>query len=125
MPRFVVLHHVMPSDHARSSHWDLMFEQDAVWRTWALAEQPKPSAVIDAEQLADHRPAYLDYEGPVSRNRGTVERWDAGQYELEQATDDQWIATLIGRRIAGRVTLTRCTASHSWRVSFSAAPTSG
>ncbi len=102
-----------------------MFEQDAVLRTWAMAEPLRASAVVEAEQLADHRLAYLEYEGPVSRNRGTVERWDAGQYRLESADDDHWTATLDGERIYGLVTLKRRDSTHSWRVSFSAAPTSG
>ncbi len=34
----------------------------------------------DAVRLADHRPAYLDYEGPVSRGRGDVTRVLSGTY---------------------------------------------
>ena len=38
--------------------------------------------MIRAERLPDHRRRYLDYEGPISGNRGSVIRWDAGDYVL-------------------------------------------
>ena len=36
-------------------------------------------AVIDAERIADHRPAFLRYEGPISRGRGEVKRVCQGE----------------------------------------------
>ena len=38
---------------------------------------------MDAEVLPDHRLAYLDYEGPISGDRGSVTRWDRGTYDVE------------------------------------------
>lgn len=37
-----------------------------------------------AEPLPDHRLFYLDYEGPVSGNRGVVTQWDKGIFEWIQ-----------------------------------------
>jgi hypothetical protein len=34
---------------------------------------------LEAKRIADHRPAYLDYQGPVSGNRGTVSRLGEGR----------------------------------------------
>lgn len=76
MPRYVILTHDHPFPH-----WDLMLEDGGVLRTWRLLAEPAAGQVVRAEQLADHRLAYLDYEGPVSGGRGSVARWDHGTYE--------------------------------------------
>ena len=70
MPRFVVLEHVRPEDR----HWDLMLESGDALATWALKHSPDSAQPIAAEQLPDHRLAYLDYEGPISGGRGAVTR---------------------------------------------------
>ena len=76
MPRFVILEHDHPV-----LHWDLMLEAGDVLQTWRLAMPPCLGVPIEATALGDHRRAYLDYEGPVSGNRGNVKRWDAGKFE--------------------------------------------
>ena len=53
-------------------HWDLMLDTGETLRTWRL--EPALPGVIRAEPLGNHRRAYLDYEGPVSGNRGSVQR---------------------------------------------------
>lgn len=78
MPRFVILEH----DHPEL-HWDFMLEAGDVLKTWRLARMPAQAGEsIPALRLGDHRLAYLDYEGPVSGNRGEVQRRAAGTYEL-------------------------------------------
>ena len=109
MPRFVVLAH----DSPRGLHWDLMLEQGGALLTWALAQAPDAAGPIPAEALPDHRLAYLDYEGPVSGDRGSVTRWDAGTCELEHRRDDELAVVLAGRRLAGRATLRRLGAGRS------------
>ena len=47
-------------------------------KTWACREPPQAGVEIPCEALADHRLAYLDYEGPISGGRGSVTRWDRG-----------------------------------------------
>jgi DNA polymerase ligase (LigD)-like protein len=126
MPRFVVLRHQLPAGESRGLHWDLMFEWGQVLRTWALKCEPLSAAEIDVEQLPDHRLAYLDYEGPVSGDRGSVTRWDAGEYRLESESDGELKMRLEGARLVGLMTLVRRQAGgHSWRVSFGADPTTG
>lgn len=116
MPRFVTLLHEMPQEAQRPTHWDFMLEQDGRLRTWALAEPPKAGKDIAAEELPEHRLAYLDYEGPVSGNRGAVTRWDEGQYELANESEDALEVQLEGRRIQGKVLLTRhVPGSPHWR----------
>lgn len=77
MPRFVLLTHDHPV-----WHWDLMLERDGVLHTWRLNAEPLSTCRIIAMPLPDHRLMYLEYEGPVSQHRGTVQRWDHGEYEV-------------------------------------------
>ena len=92
MPRFVLLYHECPAKYARASHWDLMLEVGESLRTWALLSCPTTGAaaqsytaslfpacaaastenIVGAEPLGDHRRDYLEYEGPVSGQRGRV-----------------------------------------------------
>jgi hypothetical protein len=104
-----------------------MLERGGVLRTWAIADAPADGVTCRAEPLADHRLAYLEYEGPVSRNRGVVSRFDAGHYELLHEDDDSLELTLSGARLVARVVLTRIAGEefHFWSVSFSALPTRG
>jgi hypothetical protein len=76
MPRFVLVEH-----HWNGVHWDLMLEDGESLRTWAIDEPVRAGRDLAARRLPDHRLIYLDYEGPISGNRGTVRRIDAGSYE--------------------------------------------
>ncbi len=105
--RFVILRHECPESYKPGVHWDLMLEEAESLRTWALAAEPAIGLTIAAEQLADHRLAYLDYEGPISGNRGVVSRWDSGIYELMDSTPGVWRLLLRGRRLSGHATLAR------------------
>lgn len=73
--RFVILEHDHPS-----LHWDLLLEVDGAAATWRLLARPEPGRPIPAERLPDHRLLYLDYEGPVSGNRGQVKRVHSGTW---------------------------------------------
>jgi len=84
-----------------------MLEAGDVLRTWALSEEPRLGTPIDAEALPDHRLAYLDYEGPVSRNRGTVTRWDTGHYSIERETALHLRVRLHGTRLQCQAKLSR------------------
>jgi hypothetical protein len=107
MPRFVVLRHEMPPGAPRASHWDFMLEQEGALRTWALDEAPRADAEIDALELAVHRVAYLQYEGPVSGDRGHVTRWDEGEFQLVQESAEGIELILCGKQTRGRVRLLR------------------
>jgi hypothetical protein len=96
MPRFVVLTHDWPF-----LHWDLMLEDGEILRTWRLSQPPDTQGAVDAEALPDHRLAYLDYEGPVSGDRGTVLRWDQGTYELLDRTESRVVIRFAGRKLIG------------------------
>ncbi|MFO0805318.1 MAG: DNA polymerase ligase N-terminal domain-containing protein [Gemmataceae bacterium] len=76
MPRFVILEHDWPA-----VHWDLLLEAGGVLRAWRLLAEPGPGRTVPAEPNFDHRLAYLEYEGPLTGDRGRVKRWDAGEFE--------------------------------------------
>lgn len=102
--RFVILHHRL-SD---GEHWDLMIERGDVLVTWQLATDPTKSPLgepIPATHIQDHRKAYLEYEGPVSRNRGEVRRVEAGVCEVIEASDNCWRLRLDGGHIRGAYAL--------------------
>jgi hypothetical protein len=97
MPRFVVLRHETPPGYPRESHFDLMFERgEALW-TLAALQLPVHGEPVVADELFEHRLAYLDYEGDVSAGRGSVRRVDAGDYG-QQGTGD-------GERGTGEIVL--------------------
>jgi hypothetical protein len=99
MPRFVILEHDHPV-----LHWDLMLEAEGVLQTWRLAETPAVGRVIEATALGAHRIAYLEFEGPVSGNRGTVTRWDVGEFNEElQSTSTVRVLQFNGTKVRGHV----------------------
>ncbi|HUE13293.1 MAG TPA: DNA polymerase ligase N-terminal domain-containing protein [Planctomycetaceae bacterium] len=109
MPRFAVLTHDHPT-----LHWDFLLEQGEKLRTWRLAQPPDAAGPIDAEALADHRLAYLDYEGPVSGGRGEVRRWDRGEYEVVESTSERLVVRLAGERLRGEASLERPAETAKW-----------
>jgi hypothetical protein len=112
MPDFVILEH----DHPHL-HWDFMLEAGDGLRTWRLAAPPEIGTRVEADALADHRRAYLDYEGPISGGRGTVLRWDFGVFEWVATTADRVAVDLSGVRWSGHVELTR-ESNGTWEASF-------
>jgi hypothetical protein len=102
MPRYVVLEHDHPT-----LHWDLMLEAADALRTWRLAAPPAIGQAVPATKSFDHRRHYLDYEGPVSGNRGRVQRWDAGTFVWLGEEDDHVAVQLEGSRLNGRLDLLR------------------
>ncbi|VTT96461.1 Uncharacterized protein OS=Singulisphaera acidiphila (strain ATCC BAA-1392 / DSM 18658 / VKM B-2454 / MOB10) GN=Sinac_6085 PE=4 SV=1: LigD_N [Gemmataceae bacterium] len=107
MPRFVILAHDWPAPH-----WDLLLEAGPVLRAWRLLAEPAAGRSVPAEPNADHRPLYLDYEGPVSGGRGTVSRWDAGTFDWLADGSDRVEVELRGTRLVGRWAIADGTSFH-------------
>lgn len=70
-------------------HWDFLLARPnaPAATTWRLLRTPCVNEPIAALALPDHRLLYLDYEGPVSGGRGSVQRLDGGEWQ-EMATDN-------------------------------------
>jgi hypothetical protein len=102
MPRYVLLEHDHPV-----LHWDLMLESADALHTWRLPQPPRTAEVLPAVRIGEHRLAYLDYEGPLSGNRGRVRRCDAGHFEWLQHDECQIVLRLNGGTLKGLLRLDR------------------
>ncbi|MHC4415085.1 MAG: hypothetical protein ACYS0G_07365 [Planctomycetota bacterium] len=57
----------------------------------ALAEGQR----LKARRIADHRPRYLGYEGPLSEDRGSVRRLARGTVVADHRQPDTWRLELL------------------------------
>ena len=110
--RFVILEHTH-----QGIHFDLMLEVDGQLRTWRLDTPPEPGRTLRAEPSFDHRLVYLEYEGPISHNRGHVRQWDAGTYSGDARGATLVSVELTGRRLCGRLELRR-SAEAAWDLAY-------
>ena len=90
--RYVVLRH----EGIPQPHFDLMCEHKPgskllCWRfpVWPVTKATK------VEELRLHRREYLDYEGPVSGDRGHVRRVEAGACLVTCSGDNVWLLTMV------------------------------
>lgn len=116
MPRFALTRH----DSPRGLHWDLFLEYGDVLRTWALREPPQDGEAVACDALGDHRLAYLDYEGPIAEDRGSVLRWDSGIFNTESQSDGELVVRFEGHWLNGQATLSRQSEA-TWQFLFRAA----
>ena len=100
MPRFAILEHDWPT-----MHWDFLLESGGMLRAWRLREEPGPGRTVPAEANFDHRLMYLDFEGPLFGDRGSVTRWDAGTFEWIVNEPDRVSVKLRGVKLIGRATV--------------------
>src|SRR5688500_11239539 len=63
-------------------------------KTWQLPGWPLDRFVYDAVALDAHRNEYLNYEGPVSRDRGTVRRVEGGNCTIRSLAGVSYTLTL-------------------------------
>lgn len=101
--RYVILHHEIGG----GEHWDLMLERGDVLLTWQLLREPVSPAdlPIPAHRIQDHRKAYLEYEGPLTGDRGIVKRVDHGAVTFVVFTESRIEMDLCGERLSGRFRL--------------------
>ncbi|TWU57016.1 hypothetical protein Poly51_29370 [Rubripirellula tenax] len=97
--RFAVLHHRIGSAFQRIpyDHFDWMFEDGDSLTTWSspvIADWSSDFGVT-CDQLPPHRKEYIDYEGPISNDRGEVSRVLGGTYLAIDRSADRFAARLI------------------------------
>ncbi len=100
--RFVVLEHDW-----NGTHWDFMLEAGSGLKTWALSAPIVAGVEIAARMLADHRPVYLSFEGPISGGRGSVRRVAEGTYHTLEWNAEHIRVWLTGDQLVGEVDLNR------------------
>ena len=105
MARFVLHRHIGYG----GAHFDLMIEAEAALATWQFGQDLSRGSwpSLPCRRLGDHRKAYLDYEGPVSQDRGQVQRVDSGTADVVDRDDLRWRIRLEGTALAGLFELRR------------------
>jgi hypothetical protein len=116
----MVLEHTGTPTYKPGIHWDLMLEAGESLRTWELDAVPTPGATVFAAPLPAHRLDYLDYEGPISGDRGTVRRIVCGTYEIVRDDQLELVVRLEGQLLLGRLHLRPdpTDSAGRWRITF-------
>ena len=107
--RFTVLRHDLPLHAQRECHWDLLLEPPdnspdaphlaanatlfysaAGLLTFEVPMQPEEwnNNQFAVKRLPDHRLVYLNYEGPISGDRGHVKRVQSGFIQWKVLAED-------------------------------------
>lgn len=102
MHRYTILDHDWPTPH-----FDLLFDLDSESDLLAfrLAAMPVVGEGVSLKRLPAHRRIYLDYEGPVNGNRGSVTRVDTGSFQILRHCEDSLVIELSGRVLSGIIEL--------------------
>jgi hypothetical protein len=110
--QYVVLEHRAGGE----THWDLMLEEDAALLTWRLEMPPEQMGndPVKAVQIADHARRFLDYEGPVQQNTGTVTRVDRGTFRWIEKKESAFTAFLTGDKLSGLFRMERLHGGPDW-----------
>ena len=112
MPRFAILEHDWPT-----KHWDFLLEAGDVLRAWRLLEEPDVGEESPAEANFDHRLIYLDFEGPLTGDRGRAVRWDTGTFEWIVNGEGRVVVELAGGELTGQAILEKQTVGWQYRYS--------
>ena len=105
MPHYVVLHHRVLAGKAlprgAHDHFDWMFENGDSLLTWATDSLPSRTSgsTMRAILLPAHRTIYLTFQGPLSEDRGEVERVESGTFETIQINETQYEFAVKGDRV--------------------------
>ena len=98
--RFVIHYH-----ESENSHYDFMLENNESLDTWQISEASIHKLIafkeISAEKIFNHRKKYLEYEGPISCDRGRVEIFDSGEYCNMKESADSFTIDITGEKIKG------------------------
>lgn len=90
-----------------------MLERDGVLGTWTLCELPTEQAWVVAQRIHDHRLDYLEYEGPISGDRGHVSRYDRGSCQIDAYDNLRVTARIAGQHLRGQLRLEKF--AGAWR----------
>ena len=101
--KFVIHHHITEPEH-----YDLMLEKGEILHTWQIPMESFQNFLkgkqVQVEKIQDHRKKYLDYEGPISCDRGMVKIFDTGDY-AEKLWGDEIIVATHGNFLKGTLAL--------------------
>ena len=110
--RFAILQHDYPT-----LHWDIFLQEGnrlLSWRGDHHGHFLNGGLVV---QTDDHRLVYLDYQGPLTGQRGTVRRIDGGALAWKHRGEHEFIAEIKGQRWQGLLRLKKIDETR-WLVVF-------
>jgi hypothetical protein len=86
-----------------------MLEAGPVLWTWRILTPPEQISgePVSAERIADHPLRFLNYEGPVQKNTGQVQRADQGVFFLLGKSEQSILFELKGTILSGPFELIR------------------
>jgi hypothetical protein len=116
--RFVILEHTGTATYKPGQHWDLMFEVSHGLRTWQVLHNWREVPLQSVQELPLHRAEYLEYEGPLTGERGFVRRIAGGTYRLLEESANSLRYDLQSEQFSGTITLTRN--EHDWTLVWQA-----
>ena len=118
--RFSIAKHEMPANSSRHSHFDLFLESEGTLMTWELTSLLTTQNNQVVRRLANHRLVYLDFQGPLSDDRGTVKLVDTGSLEWVTLESERLISRINGQTTDGILTLTSEDSSTDdvWNLTF-------
>lgn len=119
--QFAILHH----QQMHYTHWDLLLELPqrellATWRVECPPETWGEAGILPVQALPDHRRLYLDYQGPISGQRGTVSRFDRGLLHIVQLSPKNIVAEVRGDKLRGRLELQETAMPRLWKLTVAA-----
>ena len=88
-----------------------MLEHHRALLTWQLPSPDLCTLPLQARRIANHRLAYLEYEGPLTGDRGAVTRVEAGRVTIRDLNDTLCAFDLSGGRFEGAFRLELADAS--------------
>jgi hypothetical protein len=100
-----------------------MFETEDLLLTYRLMLLPQGASCPDAnsqsvERLPDHRTLYLDYEGPISRDRGSVRKIARGEYYIDQCVENRVRVKLASPELTAVVEFLNCEVGEATQLYF-------
>lgn len=94
----VILRHTLPNG---DMHYDWLLARDPAgvqpliaFRASVRPDEVPVDSAIALERIADHRPRYLTYEGPISDDRGHVMQVARGVIDAAERTNPGWVLDL-------------------------------
>ena len=110
--RFVIQKHQLATD----IHWDFMLESGSILETYRLDKSPEDTLrnPANAVKIFDHALKFLTYQGPLSKDRGSVCIVESGKYQITHQDQGRIVLNLKGQILKGIFALTHIKDDH-WR----------
>lgn len=111
--RFVLLRHEMPALEKLESHWDLMLELTSSLLTFQCLQLPPKTPFgqsfnLETLRIADHRMRYLEYEGPISKGRGTVFQVAKGRFQKDSIDENDPFFVFSATNLSAKMEIPSC-----------------